>query len=65
MIYRDGKTIEAIYHTVEKNGSVVVHPIVAIYRGARLVWENVRSNFITNDSLYIQTKDGEIFNVKE
>lgn len=62
MLYHNGKEIGAIYHTTERNGSVVVRAIGSIYRGGKLVWENVRSNFITKDGFWIQTKDGKVFN---
>ena len=33
--------------------------------GAKLVWEAIRANFLTKEGLYIETKDGKIFDSKQ
>lgn len=33
--------------------------------GAKLVWEAIRANFLTKEGLYIETKDGKIFDAKQ
>lgn len=56
-IYKEGKEISAIYY-----GQKV---ITAVYKGGRLVWEALRSNFLSHDLFCIRSKDGFIFNAKE
>lgn len=33
--------------------------------GAKLVWEAIRANFLTKEGLYIETRDGKIFDAKQ
>lgn len=39
--------------------------IATIRYGAKLVWEAIRANFLTKEGLYIETKDGKIFDSKQ
>lgn len=39
--------------------------IATIRYGAKLVWEAIRANFLTKEGLYIETKDGKIFESKQ
>lgn len=36
--------------------------IIALYKGDRLIWEEISSNFLTSDGLAIQSSDNLIFN---
>lgn len=39
--------------------------ISTIRYGAKLVWEAIRANFLTKEGLYIETRDGKIFDSKQ
>jgi hypothetical protein len=39
--------------------------IATIRYGAKLVWEAIRANFLTKEGLYIETRDGKIFDSKQ
>lgn len=39
--------------------------ISVIRYGAKLVWEAIRANFLTKEGLYIETRDGKIFDSKQ
>ena len=39
--------------------------IATMRYGAKLVWEAIRANFLTKEGLYIETRDGKIFDSKQ
>ena len=60
-IYRKGREVTGI-HRNGKDTQEVWKYIEGVWR---LVWEAVRSLFITRDGLPIETRDGKMFDIKQ
>lgn len=62
---KNDKNVSEIYYIDQFGTTLVRRTIAYVYKGGRLLWEWITSNFFSKDSKIIVSKDGYVINGKE